>query len=496
MQQLQCTVYQKGDSMTDADYRKKVLGAWLGKAVGGTLGQPWEGSTGPLNLSYYNPVPTTMMPNDDLDLQILWACKLATDWNGVICRDHFAKAWPECIDFPFDEYGVAIRNLKRGIPAPVCGSYDNWFTDGLGAAIRSEIWACLAPGNPALAAKYAYEDACVDHAGNGIYAEQFLAALESQAFLESDLRKLIRTGLDCIPGDSTLARAIRDTVAWCENGTFESVRTQIMNHYGSPNFTDVKMNLPFMIMALLLGKGDFGKTICLAVNCGQDADCTGATVGAIFGIINPDLISEEWLKPIGHSLVVSKEISGIQPPATLEAFTELVAGLRNRVTLKDAPETEFDLKPFTIPARRSVFHPWFAGDFRKFNPTLSDNAETVLLPGNLTTIDFSALPGESLLMLETEFRVEADRVVRLLVNTPANMQVWVDGVFRFGRECGGMVPAFHRAMQNQLAEFELKAGLHKLLIGLAPATPEMKHADLLFGIADTKNHWLPNAFRR
>ena len=251
-----------------------------------------------------------------------------------------------------------------------------------------------------------------------------------------------------------------------------------------------------MIMALLLGKGDFGKTICLAVNCGQDADCTGATVGAIFGIINPDLISEEWLKPIGHSLGVSKEISGIQPPATLEAFTELVAGLRNRVTLKDAPETEFDLKPFAIPARRSVFHPWFAGDFRKFNPALSDNAETVLLPGNLTTIDFSALPGESLLMLETEFRVEADRVVRLLVNPPANMQVWVDGVFRFGRECGGMVPAFHRAMQNQLAEFELKAGLHKLLIGLAPATPEMKHAGLLFGIADTKNHWLPNAFRR
>ena len=139
--------------MTNADYRKKVLGAWLGKAVGGTLGQPWEGSKGPLNLSYYDPVPTTMMPNDDLDLQVLWACKLATDWNGVVSRDHFAGTWPECIAFPFDEYGVAIRNLKRGIPAPVSGSYDNWFTDGLGAAIRSEIWACLAPGNPALAAK-------------------------------------------------------------------------------------------------------------------------------------------------------------------------------------------------------------------------------------------------------------------------------------------------------------------------------------------------------
>ena len=34
------------------NYRKKVLGAWLGKAVGGTLGQPWEGSRGPLALSF------------------------------------------------------------------------------------------------------------------------------------------------------------------------------------------------------------------------------------------------------------------------------------------------------------------------------------------------------------------------------------------------------------------------------------------------------------
>jgi len=184
------------------------------------------------------------------------------------------------------------------------------------------------------------------------------------------------------------------------------------------------------------------------------------------------------------------------PPETLEAFTELVAGLKDRVTLKEVPETEFDLKPFAIPARQSVFHPWFAEDFRKFTPVPADNAESVLLPGNLTTIDFSTLPGESLLILETEFRLEADRTVRLLVNTPANMQVWVDGVFRFGRECGGMVPAFHRAMQNQLVELELKAGVHNLRIGLAPTTPEMKRADLLFGVADTNNHWLPNAFNQ
>ena len=164
--------------MDQKNWKKKISGAWLGKAVGGTLGQPWEGSRGPLKLTFYNPIPSGMIPNDDLDLQVLWACRLNTDWNGVISRGNFEKAWLENIRFPFDEYAVAIRNLKMGIRAPFSGSYDNWFCDGLGAVIRSEIWACLASGDPELAAEYAYEDACVDHSGDGIYAEQFLAALE------------------------------------------------------------------------------------------------------------------------------------------------------------------------------------------------------------------------------------------------------------------------------------------------------------------------------
>ena len=57
--------------------RKKMLGCFLGKSAGGTLGQPYEGWEGPLGLTYYDPVPTDMIPNDDLDLQVLWADCLA-----------------------------------------------------------------------------------------------------------------------------------------------------------------------------------------------------------------------------------------------------------------------------------------------------------------------------------------------------------------------------------------------------------------------------------
>src|SRR6185437_12515082 len=113
-------------------FRAKVLGCWLGKAVGGTLGLPFEGHDGPLDLTFYEPVPDKVLPNDDLDLQVLWACVLDKMASPRVDRNVLAQAWLDHVNFPFDEYGVAIRNLRNGIPPPHSGSYDNWFTNGMG----------------------------------------------------------------------------------------------------------------------------------------------------------------------------------------------------------------------------------------------------------------------------------------------------------------------------------------------------------------------------
>ena len=67
-------------------YRDRVTACWLGKAVGGTLGMPTEGRDGPFNFSYYDPVPTTMVANDDLDLQVLWAVLLSELDQPVVDR--------------------------------------------------------------------------------------------------------------------------------------------------------------------------------------------------------------------------------------------------------------------------------------------------------------------------------------------------------------------------------------------------------------------------
>ena len=289
--------------ISEAEYRKKVLACWYGKNIGGTLGGPYEGFPVVNHLTFYDPVPTGSMPNDDLELQAMYAAALDRMEKPCVSREALADIWSKHMKFMCDEYAVAVRNLEMGLRPPWTGRFDNHFTCGMGAAIRSELWACLAPGNPGLAAKFAYEDACIDHDGAGVDAEVFNAVVESLAFVEPDVRKLTEAGLEYLPADSTLAAGIREAISlWDETHDWFHCRNVLFEKYASEAVTDVRINLPFTVLALLSGNGDFGKTICDAVNCGMDTDCTGATAGAILGILNPDGIPEEWMKPVGKEL--------------------------------------------------------------------------------------------------------------------------------------------------------------------------------------------------
>lgn len=483
----------RGNSMDCrlGEYREKILGCWLGKAVGGTLGAPYEGSRGPLNLDFYNPVPSDMLPNDDLDLQVLWAYTL--ERKPQIHRRNFAAAWLNHVRFPWDEYGIALRNLAGGIPAPDSGRYDNWFTNGLGAAIRSEIWACLAPGDPALAARYALEDACVDHAGEGVYAEQFLSALESRAFVENDPHRLLDAGLSVIPRHSVLAGAVRATINWCgTTSDWMEVRANILKHYGSGNFTDVIMNIPFVVLALLLGGGDFGRTICLAVNCGYDADCTGATAGAIMGILSSGNIPKHWLAPIGRKLVINKGIVGIAHPATLDEFTDQIIRLREVVGTGDEDGACAGAGiPAGLTAECGVFQPWFVQDYSKFAPALPANRFKRTFSGNWGRLSSSEVPPDGLYMMRFAFSLTERKKVRIMFNTPAISRVWLDGQYAFGRDGGCMYPSFHRAPLNQFADASLEAGTHELLVGVARVAAEAE-IEWVVGIGDCATlQWLP-----
>jgi len=433
--------------LSDTDLRRRITACWLGKAVGGTLGMPYEGVRHPLNLTFYDPVPTEMLPNDDLDLQVVYAFLLDRLPDDAIRVDRhvLADAWQHVGMSP-DEYGVCKRNLALGLRPPVTGSYDNPFARGMGAAIRTELWACLAPGDPDLAVKYAYEDACMDHAGEGIDAAVFLAAIEALAFVETDRDALLDAGLKHIPHDSELAAAIRDTrVWWTESvascgGDWRAVQARLAERYLNDNFTDVVINLAYTVLGWLAGC-DFGESICVAVNCGQDTDCTGATLGALLGILDPNGIDDKWLAPIGRELVLSPSIHGVEHPPTLDGFTDLVLDLRRRLDGKP-PAVDDDDQPtdhLAVPARLGS-----AGAMPD-TPASPDSLTPTTFDGLHTILDPSQFAGR-VTVVRYEVDVDATDASHLMFNCRQPTRVWWDERLVIDSPGGGFVPAPHRTV--------------------------------------------------
>jgi ADP-ribosylglycohydrolase len=485
--------------LIEKNFRKQVINCWLGKAVGGTLGMPFEGDDGPLDLTYYDPVPTKMIPNDDLDLQIVWACILDKLKNPCVDRYILGQAWLDHVKFPLDEYAVAIRNLRLGIKPPLTGSYDNCYMNGMGAAIRSEIWACLAPGNPALAAKYAYEDACVDHAEEGIWAAVFLASLQSAAFVENVPDTLLDSALEQLPKTSLIRQAVTDTRLWQRQGhEWLLIRKKILERYCNENFTDVTMNIAFIVLAWLASEGDFSKGICIAANCGKDTDCTAGTLGALMGILDTECIDDKWLMPIGNNLIVSPEIVGIDHPETLDEFADLILDINKRLN-SEVPSCKAitqSLAPYSIQADVAFVN---SKTFVKMKtePVISFPSKYTKTKfegvwASLNTNDFD----DDVLLLRYKLNLREKQDVRLVFNSRQSNCVWIDGKYCFSRKTGSMSPSPHRqfGLKNQYKDISLEAGSHEIISAIECPTG-LDTAQWIIIAADQKTLlWLPDAF--
>ncbi len=317
-------------------YLAQLRGCWLGKNIGGTLGMPFEGSKEMNDATFYTQeLGGAPAPNDDLDLQLVWL--LAVEEHGIyhLTPEIMGEYWLNHITGPWNEYSICRQNLANGLKPPLSGSCNNseWHWSN-GAWIRSEIWACLFPGAPDEAIRFAYLDASCDHDGEGIYAEIFTAALESAAFVISDMQTLIDIALSKIPADSRVAQCVL-TARQChaEKRPFADARNAVLKAVEDLGFFQAPGNVGFLTLGLLYGEGDFGATVCRAANCGDDTDCTAGTAGAIMGIILGDNgIPERWKAPVGDSIRnIAIDALATQCPPTIDKLCDRVARLRRAV---------------------------------------------------------------------------------------------------------------------------------------------------------------------
>lgn len=168
--------------LTLETYRDKVMGCWAGKNVGGVLGAPFEGKRQYNDVTFYQQnLSKGTPPNDDLDLQLVWLSAVER-YGRQVTAAILGEYWLSYVIPNWVEYGTGKANLRAGMVPPMSGYIDNPYRDSCGCFIRSEIWACLAAGHPEIAARYAYEDAIVDHSGAGVHAEVFSAASATAVF--------------------------------------------------------------------------------------------------------------------------------------------------------------------------------------------------------------------------------------------------------------------------------------------------------------------------
>lgn len=297
-----------------SDYSERVYAGVLGKLIGVYLGRPFEGWSyemlsdqfGEINYYVHERLDVPLIVTDD-DIsgtftflralpdygnsRAITAAQIGQSWLNYIIEERTILWWGGMGNST--EHTAYLR-LKEGIPAPESGSMalnGQVVAEQIGAQIFIDGWAMVTPGDPELAADLARRAASVSHDGVAIHGAQVLAAMEAQAFVESDIQALIDTGLSVIPADSLIRAMISQIREWhARHGDdWRATREEIAANFGYDKFggnCHMVPNHALIIHALLHGDDNFQKSLMIVNTSGWDTDCNSGNVGCLLGIKN------------------------------------------------------------------------------------------------------------------------------------------------------------------------------------------------------------------
>ncbi len=323
LNEIKATRLKKRPAKTEAKKKQladKIHGAWLGRVAGCLLGKPVERWMSPRLWGYLkdtNQYPLKdyisvdapkaalkkhevdpkgwfrenidHMPEDDDTNYTTLGLAIMKKYGRGFTAENVAEAWLNEMPIlhTFTAERVAYRNLCLLIQPPASASYRNVHREWIGAQIRGDFWGYSCPGDPEQAAEYAWRDASVSHVKNGIYGEMWAAAMIAHAFTTDDVEEIIAAGLAQVPAKSRFAYDVGEMMKWHKEGVkYDDAVARIHKLWDENRLHDwchTLSNARIVALALLWGGGDFGDSICKAVQPGFDTDCNGATVGSILG---------------------------------------------------------------------------------------------------------------------------------------------------------------------------------------------------------------------
>jgi ADP-ribosylglycohydrolase len=387
-----------------SDYTERVYAGVLGKIIGVYLGRPFEGwehnrISSELGEIYYyvnerRDLPlknnTLVVTDDDISGTFTFLRALPDYGNSLdLTPAQIGQTWLNYIierrtilwwgGLGNSTEHTAYLRLKDGISAPESGSIarnSKVVAEQIGSQIFIDGWAMVAPGDPELAADLAQRAASVSHDGEAIYGAQTVAAMEAQAFVESDINNLIDTAVSLIPKDSVIFRMIDDIREWhAEEKDWRKTRERIAESYGYHKYggnCHMVPNHALIIHALLHGEDDFQRSLMIVNTCGWDTDCNSGNVGCLLGIKNGLAsidVGPDWRGPVADRMYIPTADGG-------RAITDAVTETYSIVNIGRALTGE---KP-VVPKDGAHFHFELPGSVQGFQPDEDlDSKGTVML---------------------------------------------------------------------------------------------------------------------
>lgn len=312
-------------------FEDKIRAGWLAQLVGAAAGTALEGYSAENiqhvfgDIKNYPREPNTY--NDDITFEIAFLDAWEAKGSAVTSLD-ICERWTSLIPAAWSAEAIALANMRRGLVPPLTGTTHNPFDEWIGAQMRGVICGMVAPGDAREAARIAWLDGEISHAGNGILGEVFNAVMAARAFTIKDIRELLISTINLFADNTEYGAVIRhalETSRQCKN--WQQAWTICDKRYEEFNWIHVYPNAAAQVIALWFGNGDFDHTLEIICNIGHDVDCNAAQILCVMAIQQgSQCIDQRWSAPLLHDDIVTY----MRRPAQIP-FNELVSWTTNAV---------------------------------------------------------------------------------------------------------------------------------------------------------------------
>ncbi len=308
--------------LTREELLDKIKGGWAGQVIGCTYGGPTEFRYPGSMIHDYHPIVWDSSriswhfehsPGlyDDVYMDLTFVEVMENEGIDAPAASH-AKAFANAGYYLWHANQAARYNILNGIMPPESGHWkNNPHAEDIDFQIEADFAGLMSPGMPNTASEICDRVGHIMNYGEGWYGGVYIAAMYSLAFISRDVGFVVSEGLKAIPPESPFRQCIQAVIDCCNRNPDDwkeawfEVERNWAEDVGCPDGVfrpfniDARVNAAYVVIGLLYGRGDYGKTLEIATRCGQDSDCNPASAGGILGtLLGFSNLPPEWRDPV------------------------------------------------------------------------------------------------------------------------------------------------------------------------------------------------------